>query len=241
MTQIVFIIGAVLIAFIVFYMFYVQFSMKRKTRKLERDYSELVKTLPDDDGTVGPVTIKGKQNVDEYIKQPANGGNSFHQASASEQSKDKEQNQPWASWYQFNILARDHKPFTLAQLKEIFAKENLTFGEFDVFYKYDQQSTGKNRDIFRVGNLIKPGSFPQQISLNYSGTEKADDWTTKGICVIMFTPSAKIAENRFVLTLKFVESVNSALDGILCTKDLKPMTQEIISTYRQQLREHDHS
>ena len=62
MQTVVFIIGTILVMFVVFYMFYVSYSNKRKTTKLERDYSEFAKNLPDDDGTVGPVKIKSKKD-----------------------------------------------------------------------------------------------------------------------------------------------------------------------------------
>ena len=244
MQTVVFIIGTILVMFVVFYMFYVSYSNKRKTTKLERDYSEFAKNLPDDDGTVGPVKIKSKKVdvVDEQTEpKPAVPAGSLAEQNEPEAGVNDGTGAKWAPFYQFNILARDHKPFTLAQLKEVFAKEKLTYGEFDVFYKYDQQNAnGKNPDIFRVGNLIKPGTFPPQLSVNYSGTDANEDWSTKGICVIMFTPSSRIAENRFVMTLKFVENANNMLDGLVCTKDLKPMTDDIINSYREQLREHDH-
>ena len=242
MSTAVFIIATILIVLIISYSCYTCFSNKLRTKKLERDYSEFARNLPDDDGTVGPVVVKRKQTsglIDS--SEPAFDSTGSEKSVKSDKDSDNaEKDAKWARFYQFNIIARDHKPFTLSQLREVFAQEKLTFGEFDVFYKYDQQSSGKNQEIFRVGNLIKPGTFPQQVSINYSGTESKDDWSTKGICVIMFTPNSRIAENRFVMTLKFVENANNILDGLICTKDLKPMTDEIINSYREQLREHDH-
>ncbi len=245
MRVVLFVFIGIVVMYGVGYMIYTSY----KNRKLQRHLKygrEVAANLPDDDGTVGPVktikrdskefeqTFKFEKQIDQgsdVSKEPSAGASSS--ASETAMNTADSPKQAWAKYYQFNIVSRDHRPFTFAQLRDVFKRENLAIGKYDIVY-YNDPVTG--RELFRVSSMIKPGTFPKGIT----GSEISNaEWSTKGICVIMFMPEPGSAEARFSDIINHVKSINTSLDGLLCTKELRPMTDDVISDYLSQMKAYD--
>lgn len=230
LRTVLFLIGGVGILYLIFYVICHNIKNKKKIRMV-KEFSEMAAQMPDDDGTVGPVTIKSVAPTNEQHEQV--------QSSPKLADEPPVVQQTWKQHYQFNILARENKPFSLQLLRSVFAKSGLEFGKYNILYK-NEVIGEKKQEIFRVANLLKPGDFPVQVDPN-SHDSTNDNWSTKGICIIMFTPKTKTAENKFVNTYKTIETMNMELDGLLCTDRLEPMTDEVVKQYRSELQQHDHS
>ena len=244
MRVVMFVIVGIFVLYVVGYMLYSSY----KSRKLQRQLKygrEVAANLPDDDGTVGPVkTIKrGSKEFEETFRIESDSSQDLNVSHASVSEKndsvsqvktEEKKNPSWAKYYQFNIVSRDHRPFTFSQLRDVFLNEKLSIGKYDIVY-YNDPVTG--RELFRVSSMIKPGTFPKGITGNGEADPK---WSTKGICVIMFMPEPGSAENRFNDIINHVRSINTSLDGLLCTKELRPMTDDVIAEYRSQMNAYDH-
>ncbi|MBQ8706678.1 MAG: hypothetical protein IJ523_01155 [Succinivibrionaceae bacterium] len=236
-------IGAVVILLVVCFWVYSSHESRKNRRNMKYGH-DLASSIPDDDGTVGPVrTVKRTEIAPENVQSegsdspadPVQSAPSVSIASSSaavSASGDRPQ-KAWAKYYQFNIVSRDHRPFTFAKLKEVFAAEKLAIGKYDIVY-YNDPATGK--ELFRVSSMIKPGTFPKGIT--GAGVVEGS-WSTKGICVIMFMPEPGTAERRFDEIIRHVNSINTALDGLLCTRELRPMTDDVINEYRSQMKAYD--
>lgn len=199
-----FILGSVIVVFIIGYMAY-SGKTKRKVKGYRDEFHELVENTPDDDGTVSKVKI-------EKSSKPA----------------DKPQvEKTWADYYQINVVCRDHRAFTIDDLRRVFAAQGLVQGPHNIYY-----CTEGGQELFRVANLIKPGIFPP-------ANDKADNWVTRGICVIMFMPKSTDALVRFEKALKVASEINESLDGLICAKDLTPINDTVLAEYRKQLQAFD--
>ena len=56
----------------------------------------------------------------------------------------------------------------------------------------------------------------------------------------MFLTEPGKAEERFDRILNSINAISSSLDGLLCTKNLTPFTDDVIAEYRRQLNAYDH-
>ena len=244
MRVVMFVIVGIFVLYVVGYMLYSSY----KSRKLQRQLKygrEVAANLPDDDGTVGPVkTIKrDSKEFEETFKLETGSSQDLNlpkvspaeeRAGTSPVKAEENRSPAWAKYYQFNIVSRDHRPFTFSQLRDVFQNEKLSIGKYDIVY-YNDPVTG--RELFRVSSMIKPGTFPKGITGN---GDAVPQWSTKGICVIMFMPEPGNAESRFNDIINHVKSINTSLDGLLCTKELRPMTDDVIDEYRSQMNAYDH-
>ena len=245
MRVVMFVIVGIFVLYVVGYMLYSSY----KSRKLQRQLKygrEVAANLPDDDGTVGPVkTIKrGSKEFEETFRIESDSSQDLNVSHASVSEKndsvsqvktEEKKNPSWAKYYQFNIVSRDHRPFTFSQLRDVFLNEKLSIGKYDIVY-YNDPATGK--ELFRVSSMIKPGTFPRAIAGN-DNSYSSSSWSTKGISVIMFLPEKGSAETRFDQIIAHVRRLNTALDGLLCTRELRPLTDDVIEEYRSQMRSYD--
>lgn len=232
MREVLFIVVGIILVYIFGYIVYVNLKNRREQRYINEG-RELASRIPDDDGTVGQVR---KVSRSEIREEPSFNANSVQSAPSEVVQQVKAPVEKiWSNYYQFNIVSRDHKPFTFDQLKSVFKDHGMVFGKFDILYYYDKQSP--TTELFRIGSMIKPGTFPKGIT----GQGPADtSWSTKGICVIMFLAEPGKAEARFNNILGHINSISSSLDGLLCTKNLSPLTDNVIDEYRKQLYAYDH-
>ncbi len=243
---ILFLIVGLVVALVAFGMLYNSFKSRRTQKQHLKWGHEIASNLPDDDNTVGPVRTfsRNVENTSSVLTENGLVKNSVNTSTPADRSNinldaDNKQSvvgsnsQKWAPYYQFNIVSRAHHPFTFERLKSVFAEEHLTVGEYDIVY-YNDPKTGK--ELFRVASMIKPGTFPKGIC----GADVPDhSWSTKGICVIMFMPSPGCAEANFNNIISHVRAINNSLDGLLCTNQLKPMTDEVIADYIKQMKAYD--
>ncbi len=236
MREILFILVAIILVYIFGYVLYVNLKNRKEQRYINEGH-ELASRIPADDGSVG----KARKLSKNEIREEPNFDTSITQSDVSVSTL-SQQVQPtkapvekiWSNYYQFNIVSRDHRPFTFEQLKTVFMQQGLVYGKFDILYFYDKQNG--NSELFRIGSMIKPGTFPKGIT----GQGPSDpSWSTKGICIIMFLTKPGTAEERFNRILKHIDAISSSIDGLLCTKNLAPFTDDVIAEYRKQLQAYD--
>ena len=236
MRDVMFILGAIILVYIVGYMIYVSLRNRREQRYINEGH-ELASRLPADDGSVSKARKLFRQDTREEpgFDAPVTSTDTFTLQKNDNQPDVKPVDKIWSNYYQFNIVSRDHRPFTFEQLKSVFMQQGMIYGKYDILYFYDKQNNGK--ELFRIGSMIKPGTFPKGIT----GQGPADpNWSTKGICVIMFLTEPGKAEERFDRILNSINAISSSLDGLLCTKNLTPFTDDVIAEYRRQLNAYDH-
>jgi FtsZ-interacting cell division protein ZipA len=212
----------------------------RKDRRNMKWGHDVASSMPEDD-SVGPVRTMSREGRDfdrNFRVEPD--VSPLPQAPATQErvpapESPEIKRQVWSRYYQFNIVSREQRPFTLERLREVFSSERLTLGKFDIVY-YNDPATGK--ELFRVSSMIKPGTFPRAIAGN-DNSYSSSSWSTKGISVIMFLPEKGSAETRFDQIIAHVRRLNTALDGLLCTRELRPLTDDVIEEYRSQMRSYD--
>jgi len=126
---------------------------------------------------------------------------------------------------QFSIVARKDEGFNGAELKAAFDRVGLVYGEsVQVFERLDDN----NLVDFTVASMVNPGTFPAY---------NLEAFSCPGIVFFMqprvLDDPAAVFEN-LIQTMRFL---SADLDGMILDHQRRPLTDETIVAFRQQLSE----
>lgn len=201
-------IASIIVAMLIFVaiVVYVLYSAKAKQRPI-KGVNEMQET---------PSPAERNQEVEIKIEAPVQ---------ASEQQPEAK---IWADYYQLFVVARGGETFSISDLRSVFSRIGLPQGQGGFYYCNDD-----GKQIFRIANLLKPGTFPAQSS-------SAEGWKTKGISLIMMMPkSERCALDMFEKTVIGAATISKCLGAVVCGNDMKPLTPEQIDEYRNQVKAFD--
>ncbi|MEZ8824870.1 cell division protein ZipA [Vibrio amylolyticus] len=126
-----------------------------------------------------------------------------------------------------NVHCAGEVPFVGTKLFQSMEKNELTYGEMDIFH-YHVDSSSNSKVLFSVANMMQPGTLQH--------TDPAD-FTTKGISFFMTLPCFGDAEQNFNLMLRTAQQIADDLGGNVLDDSRNLMTPDRLSAYRRQIQE----
>lgn len=128
-----------------------------------------------------------------------------------------------------NVMSRDGQLFHGDDLLQALITTGLKFGDMSIFhYRLNQRSEGPV--IFRVANIINPGTF----DLNRMG-----EFSTRGVSLFMAMPTPINNMDAFEQMLKTAQQIRGALNGDLKDDQRNVMTAQTVEHYRQRVRDYE--
>ncbi|MGF1694997.1 cell division protein ZipA [Vibrio lamellibrachiae] len=126
-----------------------------------------------------------------------------------------------------NVHAAGDIPFVGTKLFNSMEKNDLRYGEMDIFHYHVDTSTN-SKVLFSVANMMQPGTLKHDDPAQYS---------TMGISFFMTLPCCGDPEQNFNLMLRTAQQIADDLGGNVLDDGRNLMTPDRLSAYRRQIQE----
>lgn len=124
-----------------------------------------------------------------------------------------------------NIVAGKQRMFSGHHLDQAFAQVGLMYGDMDI-YHYHASSLPGSRSLFKVANLVKPGSFPK---------DSMEQFTTPGITLFFLPGEVDDPIAVFDRMLDVARLLADSLEGELTDDQHKALGSAQIDRMRHRL------
>ncbi len=170
---------------------------------------------------------KQTQNVQENLDN--NGDNTAANTNASAVTSQEKPVDGTADEAVFviNIMAREDKSITGAELLQELSAFGFKFGAMDIFHRH-VDAAGKGPVIFSLANMVKPGVFD---------IDMMEQFESPGVSLFMMFPCAGQASHNYSLMLGAAERIAEAVDGLLMDGSRNPLTEEAIEQEQAFIRQ----
>lgn len=135
----------------------------------------------------------------------------------------------WQDVYVINIMARTPGLIDGGRLANVLKLLGFCHGEMSIYHRH-LEVNGQGDVLFSLINMVKPGTFEP---------ETMSSFTTPGVSLFMQLPTKGRGLAHFELMLRAADKMASEVDGLLCDQDRQPLTDDILESYREQLRQYD--
>lgn len=126
-----------------------------------------------------------------------------------------------------NIMAREGKNITGAELLQELSAFGFKFGEMNIFHRH-VDAAGKGPVIFSLANMVKPGVFD---------IDMMEQFESPGVSLFMMFPCAGQASHNYSLMLSAAERIAECLDGLLMDGSRNPLTEDAIAQEKAFIRQ----
>ena len=128
-----------------------------------------------------------------------------------------------------SVVAADGGQFSGPALLNGFDNNKLRFGEHEIYHRVIIQS-GKERPVFGVANMVKPGSFP---------VSDMETFTTPGLTLFLQLPGPLEGLEAFDDFVQTAERLAVELGGELRDERHQLLTHQVLMQWRESIVE-DH-
>jgi len=128
-----------------------------------------------------------------------------------------------------HVVARSGKQFTGRELWNLLHEAGLQHDQMKIFSK-TQDSRPDSPVIFRVANLVNPGTFD---------ADAIDAFTTPGVSLFLLLPTPIDNLLAFEQMLALAKRFVATFEGDLLGADRQELTEQAIDDARRQIREFD--
>ena len=119
--------------------------------------------------------------------------------------------------------------FAGAELERAFKAESLSFGENQLYHRYQPGQAVRSGPMFSVVNVVKPGVFnPDELTV----------METPGLVVFMDAETLKEPTAVFDEMLATVQRLAERLEGRVCDQNRSPLTTQAINHLRESVAEY---